>query len=147
MAPLRVIGGRPSTAEERKLALRIAAVFAIPMALIMVIPLIAGSLFYQHEVKARFNEDKKLVAVVERERVQRARALNKFVFDQCVEAEIRDVVIVQQLRAAISRARASLPPGSVILRQQVQTLKDGIAVLEPPNEPDCTPPVVKGVTP
>jgi hypothetical protein len=44
------------------------------------------------------------------------------------------------LQAAIKRARASLPAGSPLLRQQVQVLKDGINVLEPADEPDCVPP-------
>jgi hypothetical protein len=140
MAPLRLIGGRPTTVEERRLALRIAAVFAIPISLIMVIPLIAGMWVYRHETQARLKDDRILIARVDRERIERSRAINRFVYEQCIQAEIRDVVIVQQLQAAIARARASLPAGSAILQHQVQTLKDGILVLEPPDEPDCTPP-------
>lgn len=142
MSPLRLFGGRPTTIEERRLALRIAAVFAIPMAFIMLIPLVVAAYVYRHETQARFNEDKALVAKVNRERIDRAKALSEFVYQQCLEAEIRDVVITQQLRAAIKRARASLPADSAILRQQVQVLKDGINALEPAGEPDCKPPPV-----
>ena len=139
MSPTRLFGKRPTTAEERQLALRIAAVFAIPMALIMIIPLIGAGIIWRHEVQARLNDDLNLVRRLDRERLERAEAINEFVFQQCIEAEVRDVVIVQQLKAAIIRARASLPPGP-LLRQQVQALKDGINVLEPADEPDCNPP-------
>lgn len=122
------------------MALRIAAVFAIPMALVMLIPLVVAFTIYRHETQARLNDDRALIARVDRERIDRSKAINAFVYEQCIQAEIRDVVIVQQLRAAIERARASLPANSPLLARQVQTLKDGIAVLEPPGEPDCKPP-------
>lgn len=140
MSPTRFFGGKPSTPEERHLALRIAAIFAVPMALILVIPLIAAAWVYRHETQARLNEDRALIARVERERIERSIAINSFVYHQCLEGEIRDVVLTQQLQAAIKRARASLPANSPILRQQIQVLKDGINVLEPADEPDCVPP-------
>ena len=139
MSPTRFFGGKPSTPEERRLALRIAAIFAVPMALILVIPLVAAAWVYRHETQARLNEDRALISRVEQERIERSRAINTFVYHQCLEAEVRDVVLVQQLQAAIKRARASLRDGP-LLRAQIQTLKDGINVLEPAGEPDCSPP-------
>jgi hypothetical protein len=146
MSPTRFFGHGPTSKQERHLALRIAAIFAMPMALIMVIPLIAAFWVYRHETQARLNEDRALIARVNRERIDRSRAINQFVYKQCVEAEIRDVILVEQLTAAVKRARASLPANSAVRRQQIQILKDGIAALEPAGEPDCTPPpaVTKG---
>ena len=140
MSPGRLFGKAPSTPEERRLALRIAVIFAIPMAFIMLIPLVVGGLIYRHNTEAWHREDRALIQRVERERIERSIAINSFVYHQCLEGEIRDVVITQQLQAAIKRARASLPAGSALLRQQVQVLKDGINVLEPADEPDCVPP-------
>ena len=77
---------------------------------------------------------------------QRSEDLNRILhvqqeltFDQCVANEIQDAVIVDQLRAAKRRARATTPPGP-LLRSQLQAIDDGIATLEPTNEPECTPP-------
>jgi hypothetical protein len=106
---------------------------AVTVALVVVIPLLIGFAAYRHVVSDQIDR-------VNNERIARTQAINEFIYDQCVQAEIRDVVIVQQLQAAIRRARASLPPGSAILESQLQTLRDGIAVLEPANEPDCKPP-------
>lgn len=116
---------------------------AVTMALIVVIPLLIGFAGYRHVVSDQINR-------VNQERIARTQVINEFIYEQCLQAEVRDVVIVQQLRAAIKRARASLPPNSSVLDQQIQTLKDGIAVLEPANEPDCKPPPAvkpKGVNP
>ena len=139
MSPIRLFGGRPTTREEQQLAMRIAAIFAIPMALIMVIPLIAGFLFYRHVTNDRLKDNKELIATVSRERIERSRAINGFVFDQCVNAEVRDVVTVEQYRADIRLAKAYFPKGQ-ILDNWIQTRLDGIAALEPVGEPDCQPP-------
>ena len=141
MSPGRLLG-RNLSPEDRKLALRIAAVFAIPMALIMVIPLIAGVIFYSHIANSRIEDNRKLIAEVERERVDRTEAINEFVYGQCLQNEVRDVVIVAQLKAAKQRTIASLPPGP-LRRGQLEVLNDGIFALEPPDEPDCEPPPAK----
>ena len=62
------------------------------------------------------------------------------IFQNCVSNEIQDSVIVAQLRAALRRAKATLPAGSPILQEQTQAIEDGIAALEPPGESDCVPP-------
>jgi hypothetical protein len=70
----------------------------------------------------------------------RSTQLDNHIYDVCVTNEIQDAVIVAQLEAAKRRARASLPPGSAELIYQLDVLEDGIAALEPPDEPDCNPP-------
>lgn len=64
----------------------------------------------------------------------------ELIYESCVANEIQDSVIVAQLRAARRRALATLPAGSPILHDQLQTIGDGIAALEPPGERDCVPP-------
>jgi hypothetical protein len=75
----------------------------------------------------------------------RTLQIDRLLYAQCVANEQQDTVIVAQLRAARSRARASLPPGSPVLEAQLQILNDGINTLEPPREPDCQSP--KGTDP
>lgn len=113
---------------------------AVTIALVVMIPLLIGFAAYRNVVDDQIDANETLIKRVDAERIERTKAINEFVYEQCVAAEIRDVVIVQQLRAAMARARSSLPAGSPVLRSQLQTLRDGIAVLEPPNERDCTPP-------
>ena len=69
----------------------------------------------------------------------RANDLNEALYQQCIRDELQDAVIVAQLRAAKKRARATLPRDSVELYFQLQTLDDGIAALEPPDEQPCQP--------
>jgi hypothetical protein len=127
------------TAAERKLALRISAIYAIPVTLIMVIPLIIGAFLYRDFTNDRITDNTRLIMRVEQERIERSRAINAFVYDQCIQSEVRDVIIVEQLRAARARARQSLPAGP-LRTEQIEILTDGIVALEPPNEPDCEPP-------
>lgn len=75
----------------------------------------------------------------------RANDLNDALYQQCVRDEGQDAVIVSQLRAAKRRAVSSLPPDSLVLKDQLQTLNDGIETLEPPGEQPCKPP--EGVSP
>jgi hypothetical protein len=67
-------------------------------------------------------------------------AQQQLIYENCVANETQDHVIVAQLRAAKTRARASLAVGSELLRHQLQVLNDGIRSLEPPDEADCLPP-------
>lgn len=138
MSPGRLLG-RHLSPEDRKLAVRIAAVFAIPMALIMVIPLIAAGLLYNHITDSRIADNQKSISRVEQERIERTMAINGFLFEQCIQAEVRDAVTVAQYRSDIKIARANFPAGP-LLDEWVQTRLDGIAALEPPDEIDCTPP-------
>lgn len=112
----------------------------VSVALIIVIPLLIGFWAYRNVVDDQIDANEALIQRVNAERIARTKAINEFIYEQCVQAEVRDVVIVSQLRAAMDRARASLPAGSPVLEHQLQVLKDGIAVLEPADEPDCRPP-------
>ena len=76
---------------------------------------------------------------------ERGYDLNQLIYDQCIANEIQDAVIVSQLEAAKGRALASLPPGSLILQEQLLILQDGINALEPTDEETCEPP--EGTTP
>ena len=127
--------------EQHVHELRRTAVLAIPLAFVVVIPLIAVGVLWRHEQNARITDAKQIAVQIEAERVARGRALNAFVYEQCIENEIRDVVIVEQLRAAKARARETLPPG---LRrdEQLDTIQAGIDALEPENEESCRPPPV-----
>lgn len=75
---------------------------------------------------------------------ERAAALDRVLYEQCVANELQDSVIVAQLQAAKVRARATLPKDSQELYDQLQIINDGIATLEPPGEPDCKTPAGSG---
>ena len=126
---------------EQPVGLKRALVGAfITMALIIVVPLLVGFATYRHIVNDQLDRNEALIRTVNSERIARTRAINEFIYQQCVAGELRDVVIVEQLRAALSRARATLPPGSPVLVHQEQAILDGINTLEPENEADCNPP-------
>lgn len=112
----------------------------ITFALIIVIPLLIGFAAYRHIVNDQLGATQSLTRHLNDERIARTRAINEFIYEQCVAGEVRDVVIVQQLQLAKARARATLPAGSPLLLSQLQALDDGINALEPENEPDCRPP-------
>lgn len=126
---------------DQPMGLRKALVGAfITVALVIVIPLVLGFAAYRNVVEHHLDANTALIKQVNAERIARTRAINEFIYEQCVRGERRDVVIVQQLEAALSRARASLPKGSRLLVQQEEILLDGINTLEPENEADCNPP-------
>ena len=75
----------------------------------------------------------------------RSTDLDNHIYQVCVTNETQDAVIVAQLEAAKRRVMASLPLGSAESIYQLEVLNDGIAALEPPDEPDCNPP--KGTVP
>ena len=126
---------------EQPVGLKKALVGAfVTLALIIVIPLVIGFGAYRHIVNDQLDSNEDLTRQLNAERIARTRVINEFIYEQCVKGELRDVVIVQQLQAALSRARATLPEGSALLAQQEQTLLDGINTLEPANETDCNPP-------
>ena len=111
----------------------------VTFALVIVIPFIAGFSAYRHITNDSIRANEALIRRVSAERIARTRAINEFIYDQCVLGEVRDVVIVQHLKDAKKRARATLPPGQ-LLQNQLESLDDGINALEPPDEPDCQPP-------
>lgn len=126
---------------EQPVSLRKALIgMCVAIALVAVIPLLIGFAAYRNVVDDQLDANKALIKSVDAERVERTKAINEFVYEQCVQAEIRDVVIVQQLSAALQRAKATLPAGSEQLAHQEQVLLDGIHALEPSNEKDCQPP-------
>lgn len=136
---------------DQPIGLRQALIGAfVTVALVVVIPLMIGFAAYRNIVNDQLDQNEALIRQVNAERIARTRAINEFIYEQCVEAEIRDVVIVSQLKAALARARATLPADSPVLEQQKQTILDGIHALEPDDEPDCRPPPAtkpKGQTP
>ena len=76
---------------EQPISMRKALIgMAVAVALIVVVPLLAGFAAYRDIVGDQIDR-------VEHERIQRTQAINEFIYDQCVKGEIRDVVIVQQL--------------------------------------------------
>lgn len=133
---------RPLTEDERRMVLRAIVALAIPLAIFTV--LINSVIFFysRHLSNERIKDVRALVVELDNERLERARAINRFIYTQCIEDEVRDVIITEQLRAAQQRARASLPPGP-LLTGQLETLQAGIDALEPDDEPDCVPPPVE----
>lgn len=118
--------------QERTLILRIAATCAIAMALIAVIPTFIGFTLYKNIVNDRINDNADV-----------SQALARFAFQQCVEAELRDVVYADWGGALLTISRR-LDQTDADVRRLVQVLEDGIITLEPPNESDCIPPLERG---
>lgn len=112
----------------------------VTFALVIVIPLLVGFAGYRHVTSGQIKSNETLVRRLNAERIARTQVINEFIYEQCVAGEVRDIVIVEQLRAAKRRVRSTLPVGSVLREQQLESLDDGINALEPENERDCTPP-------
>lgn len=126
---------------DQPVSLREALVGAlVTFALVIVIPLLVGFAAYRNIVNDQIDQNEALIQRVNGERIARTRAINEFIYEQCVQAEIRDVVIVGHLRDHLAEARATLPAGSPQLLKKEQDLLDGINALEPENEQDCRPP-------
>lgn len=103
----------------------------IPIAIVL---WIGGS-----QTDARIKENQKLTLRLNRERVERQREINNFIYRQCIEAEIRDTTQVQTNLAIIHVLRPVSTRSSSV-RNLIMTLEDSILALEPPGEKDCTPP-------
>ena len=112
----------------------------VSVALVIAIPLVIGFGAYRDITNDQIRRNVELIKTLNAERIARTQAINEFIYNQCVQAEVRDVIIVQQLEAAKRRARATLPRGSAILEDQLGVLDDGINALEPDTEQDCVPP-------
>lgn len=76
----------------------------------------------------RINENQELI-----QRIDQTR------YVQCIEAEIRDVVQVQQAQAILAVLR-KLPRQTPATRNLIEVYEDGINALEPPGELPCMPP-------
>lgn len=85
-------------------------------------------------------ENKALTRKLNNERIQRQALINKFIYEQCVRAEIRDVVLVQHFQENLRVYRKLLPAKNPLLARLTQDVNDQIAVLEPEGEKDCVPP-------
>ena len=57
-------GDQPLTAAERRMALRVAVVIAIPLALIVCVTLVGGFLVYRSKTNAKINTNKDAIASV-----------------------------------------------------------------------------------
>lgn len=126
---------------DQPVSLREALIGAlVTFALVIVIPLLIGFAAYRTVVNDQIDANEDLIERVNLERIARTRVINEFIYEQCVQAEIRDVVIVRHLRDDLREARATLPAGSPVLREKEQSVIDGINALEPENEQDCRPP-------
>lgn len=112
----------------------------LTVVLIVAVPLLIGFAAYRDVTSDQFRRAEALARELNGERIERARVINEFIYEQCIQDEIRDVVVVSQLKLALTRARATLPAGSPILLQQEQAILDGINALEPEDEQDCSPP-------
>lgn len=112
----------------------------LTVVLVVAIPLLIGFGAYRDVTNDRIRDAEALSNRQNAERIARTRAINEFIYKQCIASEIRDVVVVDQLELALARARATLPAGSALLLQQEQAILDGINALEPENEEDCVPP-------
>ncbi len=101
---------------------------------------VAVVLYINHDqTDERIKANTRLSRSLNEERIKRQEAINKFIYRECVDAEIRDAVIVDQ-NLAILRILRQAPTQTPALSHLAQTLEDGILALEPPGEPDCTPP-------
>lgn len=120
------------TPQERRLILRVAASCAIAMALIMVIPTFIGFSLYKNIVNDRIADSQQV-----------SQALARFAFEQCVQAELRDVVYAEWGGALLAISRR-LEQSDSDVRRLITVLEDGIDTLEPPDESDCIPPLERG---
>ena len=70
---------------------------------------------------------------------ERGADLNQVIYDQCVANEAQEAVMTQVYLDDIVFVLATLPP-SPQRDQWVQSRRDGIAAIEPPDEDTCKPP-------
>lgn len=165
VAPLRIprfalLGDRPPlTTEERRLVLRVIAVTAIPLAtMVLIVGLIGASLIY-HELRDRANDNRELIRQNEQaikeaqdaarasrmlalrlddERVARTEALERQVYEECVQNENQDetnAALYRKVKAATMAA-----PPTPERQELIEALDEAIDSREPPGEVDCKPP-------
>ena len=116
------------TQHERILVLRVAASCAIATALITFGP-----------ITWLYKSNRDLIADNQEVRDRLAR----FAYEQCVEAEVRDVVYADWGGALLTISRR-LDQTDRDVRRLITALEDGIAALEPRDEKDCVPPLERG---
>ncbi len=148
------LGDRELTPEERRLVLRSMAVIAIPLALITAFALILGALVFKGQLDGQVKRNreaiqradeaivanKMLARQVSKESKERASAIAQAVFHECVENELQDSVLVNQvLRPTIQGLRQS-PNQTSQLQAYIDSLSQAVLAREPPNEKDCVLP-------
>lgn len=132
----------PLSEDERRLALRVTAIVAIPLATIVVVALGIAFLAYRDVTNDRIVDNQEaierldvLTVELTRERRDREAAISRAVYDVCLANERQDAILVEQLRGA--KRRALLAPPSALRREIIEDLEQGIDALEPPGELEC----------
>lgn len=146
-----VAGERPLTTEERRLVLRSMSIIAIPLAVLTTVALVAGFLVFRGQINEQVRQNvkaidaadqaiianKRLTRRINNERKQRDAAIAQAVFHECVENELQDSVLVNQvLRPTIQSLKRS-PNQTPELRRFIANLSLAILAREPANEKDC----------
>jgi hypothetical protein len=138
---VEVQGGLPANIQLRILLIAIFVAVIIPLGVTL------GLRWYDQDKRIQEIED---VATRNRELVRAnfelQRQLKQFVSDQCIAAESRDVVNVQQNIALIRLLDQLVPPSADVSAQTrrdlemfKQSLRDANSTLEPEGERDCDP--------
>lgn len=157
MGPMTwMLGDRELSPEERRLVLRFAAVIAIPLALITTLALVAGFFVFKGQLDGQVKRNreaiqradeaivanKELARQVSKESKARASAIAQAVFHECVENELQDNVLVNQvLRPTIQGLKdAQARNPSPDLRAYIESLSQAVLAREPPDEKDCVLP-------
>jgi len=148
-----MLGERELSDRERRLVLRSMTVIAIPLALITGMSLIAGFAFFRGQINGQVHRNreaivradeaiaanKKLAKRVSQESKERASAIAKAVFDECVQNELQDSVLVNLVLRPTIQGLRDAPP-SPELDRYIGNLEQAILAREPPNEKDCVLP-------
>jgi hypothetical protein len=122
----------------------IAWVLKVIVMAMLVAAAIPTSLFLYLDNKSsdqRIRQNRNLIEQVADERIAAQEAINDFIFDQCIQAEVRDRVYAQwggDLLLILNAIPESKSDSRV--QKLIADLEDGIADLEPPGEKDCVPP-------
>lgn len=113
--------------------------FVLGATLAAVLPVAVILFLDRQQTDGRLRENAALVRTLNNERIARQRAINQFIFEQCVDAEVRDTVNVKT-NLAIIRLLRMAPRPSPAIRNLIRSLEDSVLALEPPGEKDCKPP-------
>lgn len=136
--------------------LRSMVVIAIPLALITTMALVVGALFVEGQINGQIKQNSEAIARadsairankslsrrINNERKARDAAIARAVFHECVENELQDNVLVNQVLrptiAGLKNAQAQNPTPA--LRRYIANLSLAILAREPPGEKDCVLP-------
>ena len=135
-------GDQPLTAAERRMAVRVAVVIAIPLALIVCVTLVGGFLIFRSKTNEKISTNREAIVSVRAltedlvaERQAREKAIAEAVFRTCVDNEAQDAVLVDILDKTIRSLLRG--PQTVARDAYIQNLRDAIRAREPANEPEC----------